>query len=1119
MVTVTSQPETQLATELARQLLLDAGRPTRPERALSKDISRLLDSPAGLDVILTLTDRVLRRQAGARALIELAESLGPLSASGLGAFDYLLLQAARQLAPLAPHLVVSLARWRLQAKTRGVIWSAKPDRLASVLARPPVPNARINLNLLGESVLGHREASRRLAGVLELLRRADVDCVSVKASAIAAWLSQLDRDGSAAAVAVGLKALYQAAMAQGGHKLVNLDMEEHAELYIAIDAFQQASSDPACRHLVTGIALQAYLPDSHGALDDLLAFSRRRVDGGGAPVRVRLVKGANMAMEAVNAELRGWPSPIYPSKAETDASYLALLEKLIKASATGEVMVGVASHNIFDLAMAMVWAGRCGVGIDLEMLAGMADPMARAVARRHGSLLLYAPICDDDNFDSALGYLARRLDENASREGFLRHLPGLSPQSQAWSDQVTAFVAAAATAPTVNTIPYQTQNRLLEPAPRTMPPGEFSNEPDTDLTVEANREFALSCLRTAPNQSQGEHVRPVGREVMAEAMALARSAVVGGRTWSTDERRDQLESVADCLRENRGRAISAMVAEVAKTFEEADAEVSEAVDYARYYASQIGVLAALEGELDSQPLGVVLVASPWNFPFAIAAGGCLAALAAGNAVLFKPSPRAISVGGVLADLLHRGGLRSPELQFLPVEDSPDGTELVSSEQIDAVILTGSYDTARRFAAWRPERTILAETSGKNAIVVAESADIDQAVEHLVRSAFGYSGQKCSAASLGIVHRKIHDDPLFMAQLADATESLPVGPATDPAAFVTPISGPMTDRLVRALTVLDPGEHWLVEPRCLDQATNLWSPGVRLGVRPGSFSHLSEWFGPVLAIMRCDNLPQAVAWQRQVEFGLTGGLESLDRNEMEYWAANAACGNLYINRVTTGAMVGRQPFGGYRRSHLGPTTKTGGPNYLIGLRTWRDAEPTSLEDAFESYRRSFVSYFSRVHELAGLRAEANVLRYRPVEAGVLARSNLDTDDVDLAKAASAALITGTKVSFSLPEPRSGLVSALDAILGPGRAEVVVESAESLANRMPGLGRNHVRLRLLGRPEPAVVQAASHHGVDTYARPICSTGRVELLNWLVEQSVSWSRHRYGHPVRDSLCLGAK
>ncbi|MGH9019158.1 MAG: aldehyde dehydrogenase family protein, partial [Acidimicrobiales bacterium] len=556
----------------------------------------------------------------------------------------------------------------------------------------------------------------------------------------------------------------------------------------------------------------------------------------------------------------------------------------------------------------------------------------------------------------------------------------------------------------------------------------------------------------------------------------------------------------------RAEAIAAMADEAGKTFAEADPEVSEAVDYARWYASSTDLLATLEDEVDSVPCGVVVVAPPWNFPYAIAAGGVLAALSAGNTVVVKPSPEAPATVATLVAHLRAAGFDDDRVQLVAAPDDDAGRRLVSHPDIGAVILTGSWGTARLFAGWSPRRRLLAETSGKNAMVVTATADVDQAVSDLVRSAFGHAGQKCSAASLAIVDATVYDDSPFLRQLADATRVLRVGPATDPSSDVGPVVGPLTDKLERALTVLDPGESWLVQPRCLDADRRLWTPGVRLGVRPGSWAHSTEWFGPVLGVMRAQGLDQALAWQNAVPYGLTAGLHSLDPAEHRRWADAVEAGNLYINRTTTGAIVGRQPFGGWKRSSVGPTAKAGGPNYVLNLRRWRDGAETAVEAAAADYRRWWDTYFCRPAEMSGLSAESNELRYRALPA-VTIRVTGDGPDDAVSKAVAAASVTGTPLRVSSTRP-----------LPPARwrgegVPVTVESAASLAARIsddvgPG------RLRILGSSEPEVLAAAAAAAVTVLDEPMCGHGRIELVRWLREQVVTRSLHRYGNVVYDRL-----
>jgi RHH-type proline utilization regulon transcriptional repressor/proline dehydrogenase/delta 1-pyrroline-5-carboxylate dehydrogenase len=304
----------------------------------------------------------------------------------------------------------------------------------------------------------------------------------------------------------------------------------------------------------------------------------------------------------------------------------------------------------------------------------------------------------------------------------------------------------------------------------------------------------------------------------------------------------------------------------------------------------------------------------------------LAALAAGNAVVLKPAPEAVLVGWWLAQCLWDAGVPREILQFVPCPDDEIGRGLVTDPRVGGVILTGSVETARLFLGWRPELTLFAETSGKNAIIVTALADRDQAIRDLVRSAFGHDGQKCSAASLAICEAEVYDDADFRRQLRDAAASLAVGSAWEAASRVTPLTQPPGAALRRALTVLDDGESWLLEPRAAADNPQLWSPGIKLGVQPGSFFHRTECFGPVLGLMRAENLEHAIDLANAVPFGLTSGIQTLDDREIARWVDRLEAGNLYVNRPITGAMVGRQPFGGNRLSGTG--SKAGGPDYLL-----------------------------------------------------------------------------------------------------------------------------------------------------------------------------------------------
>jgi RHH-type transcriptional regulator, proline utilization regulon repressor / proline dehydrogenase / delta 1-pyrroline-5-carboxylate dehydrogenase len=514
-----------------------------------------------------------------------------------------------------------------------------------------------------------------------------------------------------------------------------------------------------------------------------------------------------------------------------------------------------------------------------------------------------------------------------------------------------------------------------------------------------------------------------------------------------------------------------------KAVTDGDAEVSEAIDFAHYYAAHGSVPA----EVNATPAGITVIAPPWNFPYAIPCGGVLAALMAGNAVILKPAPEVPQCAWLLAQQLWQAGVPRDVLQFYPCTDGDTGRALICHPDVACVVLTGAWETARLFQSWRPSLRLLAETSGKNSLLITAQADRELAIKDLVRSAFGHSGQKCSAASLAIIEAEVYDDPCFRRQLREAAASLPVGPATDPRSVVTPLIREPGENLRRALTTLEPGESWLLEPRVSPDDPCQWSPGIRMGVQPGSWFHQHECFGPVLGLMRAESLEQAIAWQNDTPYGLTAGIHTLDPREISTWRDRAEAGNLYINRPITGAIVQRQPFGGWKRSCIGPGAKAGGPNYVWSFLHLTDAAPA---DAETSYREAWRTHFSAEHDPSALRCESNDFRYRPARGVVLRLENADAETLRRARLASD--LTGTPLTVSLASE---------------------ESDTAFAARLPRLARHAKFLRTTGTCADAVLHAAHEAGLNHIAAPLTASGRVELRHWLREQSISRTLHRYG------------
>ncbi|RYD36826.1 MAG: aldehyde dehydrogenase family protein, partial [Verrucomicrobiaceae bacterium] len=1079
-----------LAESLLRHAI--AGR-TPAERRHGAGMARLVEDAPGKQFTVRLADEVFRSHratAEAGRLRHLARTTGV--PAWLGFVQRGMLRLGLLASKAVPGLVMPAVERQLRADSSSVILPGEPAKLDRYLRRRHAAGTRVNVNQLGEAILGEEEAGHRLASILRHLENPLVDYISVKISAVLSQIHMTDWLGTVNAVKERLRLLYRAAVAHPVSgpgpgdaprpKFVNLDMEEYRDLDLTVQAFREILDEPEFSRLYAGIVLQAYLPDSWAILQSLTDWARRRHEVHGGRIKIRLVKGANLAMERVEAELHGWPAAPYASKHEVDANFKRMLEYALRPENSAAVQLGVGSHNLFDVALALILARRNGVtdALELEMLEGMANHQARAVQEEAAGLLVYAPVVKRQDFGSAMAYLVRRLDENTAPDNFLRDLFGITPDSPAWEKQKRRFLDAWAARHRVGGSPRRTQNRLTETETGHAAHGAalFDNVPDTDWTLPANRRWAdgirhkWSALRIDPPiplgiggelrhpNADGEITDPsrpghlLGRHALAgsaevdAALAIAAAAAAPGHagwaSFSPAERGAILRRCAVKIAARRADLIGGMMAECAKAITEGDVEVSEAIDFANYYAGALDEAGPWLHGVAAEPLGVVVVTPPWNFPFAIPCGGVLAALMAGNTVILKPAPEAVFTGWLLVNCLWDAGVPRDALQFLPCPDNETGRALLTDPRTAAVILTGAWETARLFQSWKPEMRLFAETSGKNSLIVTAQADRDLAVKDLARSAFGHSGQKCSAASLGILEAEVYDDPAFRRQLRDAAASLRTGSAHNPDSTVTPLIRPPGESLHRALTTLEPGEEWLLEPRCMDGNPGLWSPGIKLGVRPGSWFHRTECFGPVLGLMRAESLDHAIALQNSSSFGLTAGLHSLDEREIALWRGHVEAGNAYINRPITGAIVRRQPFGGWKRSSVGPGTKAGGPHYVFSLCHWKSIpRELSANESGNDFAEAWNRIFSQEADPSGLACESNILRYRPT-AGVVLRVNGAVDLDAALLAVKAAAVCGTRLEISSSEVLDLPVSAI----GP-TPRVMVETESALAARLPRL----------------------------------------------------------------------
>ena len=1169
---VSADERSALAVKLASLMLHEAHKTeTSKEKKLHARLARLMNDPQGKVFTTALTDQAFRSHSVSKVANQVDFLLGKHGIPRyLSLIDRLKLSIFKLFNTSLPSLLIPLMRFTLRKDMSTVILPGEEKSLGSHMEERRRQGVRINLNHLGEAVLGEAEAKKRLNIYLHTLSKPEVEYVSVKISTIFSQINLLDWAGTLEVLSDRLRELYRMAITHPyicldgskKQKFVNLDMEEYRDLHFTADLFCKILDEPEFYNYSAGIVLQAYLPDSHMIQQTLTKWAVERKAQGRAPIKIRIVKGANLAMEKVESSLKGWPQAPYTSKGEVDANFKRMVTYGCIPEHAKAAHLGIGSHNLFDIAYAMLLREENGVQEEVcfEMLEGMATHISRVVKSLTGDLLLYCPAAKQEEFQNAMAYLIRRLDENTGPENFLRHSFELTSNNEQWKQQVELFERACLDMNRVSTLPRRTQNRLDTPrAPLLDAP--FQNEPDTDWSLANNRQWAAELLLTwkdrshspipvviggkeiytqqvgigkDPSRSPSSTSQPFYTFSMADsalaelALQTAEKAQASWAAISVKERSHLLATVAQELRKSRQELIGVMIGDGGKTIPEADTEISEAIDFAEYYRRSAEELDILE-EISWEPKGTILVSTPWNFPCAIPAGGILAALATGNCVIFKPSRDTVLVAWVLAGAFWRAGISKEVLQFLPCPGVPVGNKLVSDSRVAAVVLTGSTETARHFAKIRPGLDLLAETGGKNGIILSSLCDRDLAIKDLIQSAFGHSGQKCSAASLAICEGEVYDDPDFLDQLRDAAASLPVGSAWDPKSRVTPLIHPPGKDLLRALTELDPGESWLLKPGQDPQNPNLWSPGIRLGVKEGSWCHQTEFFGPVLSLMRAENLDHAIRLANGTPYGLTAGLHSLNERDYKPWINSIEAGNLYINRGITGAIVRRQPFGGTKASSFGPGAKAGGPNYLIEfMHASKKQNPhqegslspkvlelsafleeqLSLLGELSSWEATLHSYaywwalLKNPSDLSQLRGQDNFFYHIPhkqMDLRLLGEESL----LNVGRTCAAALTCGTPLKISTAPHKHAYLRRWTDLQG---LSVIEETEEQFVARVQEAQIK--RLRLLTPPSPELLKAAAETGTTLLTRPVLAAGRLELLHFLRELSLSVDYHRYGN-----------
>ncbi len=1036
-----------------------------------------------------------------------------------------------------PKIALPIIKWRTRRDTTAVCLDAEPRALDRHLKQRADQEVGQNVNLLGEVVVGNNEADKRFESYLEALENPEINYISVKISGIYAQTHALNYEESLPELVRRMSLLYRKAIdfpytdkyGVTKPKFINLDMEEYKDFHLTKKVFFETLSKPEFKNYEAGIVVQAYLPDAWDFQTELLEFANKRVAEGGSPIKMRLVKGCNLDMENVVSSLRGWPMPCRDSKLEVDACYMKILTRALLPNNSHVLHIGIAGHNLYTISYAYLLTIQYGTPVEdfcFEMLEGMANHVWRAQKDLGNYVLLYAPVVKDEHFLNAVSYLVRRLDENTGPENFLAYSFNLKPHTRTWDFLSKQFDDAYDMMDNLFHGTKRTQNRN-QPYEAVAPSWEMKNEPDTDFDLPANQQWIDEIYkrwqkgpdnvpeqipvqigdkttvtadvhiykdRCAEDEVQVYSMCKAGPMEIEQILAVADEDPAGWRKMPLEKRHKILYAAANAVAEIRGELIGCMGAVTGKTIVEADVEVSEGIDYARFYTTSVKKFEDL-GTVSLQPKGTILVISPWNFPCAIPMGGVCAALATGNTCILKPATVAAPVAWMFAQAMWKAGVPKQALQVV-LPDRDGLKALTSSPVIKHIILTGGTDTARQILTANPDKPLSAETGGKNVMIITASADRDHAIMNACTSAFGNAGQKCSACSLLLVERSVYDDPVFAAKLADCATSMKVGSVWNKGNVVGPMITNRNDKLQQALK-LDGDESWLVEPRWVDKKKFILAPTIKWGVAPDSFSFRTEIFAPLLCVAPFDTLDQAIEMVNSLDYGLTSGIQTLDENEWMQWRENIEAGNLYINRGITGAVVNRQPFGGMKASAFGGGVKAGGPNYVAQFMKFEDV-PDKTPDYKASYLKAWKDEFSTIRDWNHCTGEQNLFRYRPIgrmAMRVFADDNLE----DITKVITAAQIAGVDLTVS--------IYATDEKYNKVKALGVNVKGESVSEFANNIG-NYERVRICSdNVPPSLFQAAAKNNVYVILGKPLNEGRVELVNYIREQSISYEYHRYG------------
>lgn len=776
------------------------------------------------------------------------------------------------------------------------------------------------LDPLGELVLSEREATEHYQQYLKIIQEIPELNLSIKLSSLISQINPLDYSGREKILKERLRNIYREAQRQ--NSFINIDTETYAWKDFTYEIIQELLIEDEFKNWTNaGIVLQAYLKESKEDLKSWINWAKKR----STPITIRLVKGAYWDYEYAISQQQNWELPVFREKQESDINFEELTKILLDNHRY--IRPAIASHNIRSLAHALsyIQANRIDKSkFEFQMLYGMMDSLKTYFAENGYTIRVYMPYGE---LIPGMAYLVRRLLENTANDSFLRQ--GLLEDRDI--DELLRN-------------PKEIESQLIENKINSNNwVDNFINDAPLNFAQKINREKMQEAIKLYSKEFQNIEIPHSDINDCEEAVKVAEEAHKYWSSLKQEQRSEVLKLTAKKLKKNRYKFNALLCLEAFKPWQEADPEVSEAIDFLEYYADQAlamqtNELRSLNGEKNTNrylSYGVAVIISPWNFPLAIMSGMTVAALVTGNSVIVKPSQQSPIIAWEFLKLLKASikeviGKEIPGLvNFIHGEGKVLGLHLVSNPKTRLIAFTGSnavgmgiHDIASKA---RPAKKVIAEMGGKNAIIIDDSADIEEAISGVINSAFGYAGQKCSACSRLIIHQSIYQE--FTSRLIEAVKTINISDPSSESCFLPPvIDQKAKEKIMNYVGLGKKDGTLLLGDLPIPDEGNYISPYIFADLNPDHKLAQEEIFGPVLLVFQANDLDHALEIANNSNFGLTGAFYSRSPKNIQKVSEEFAVGNLYINRGSTGAVVSRQAFGGLKQSSIG--FKAGGPNYLL-----------------------------------------------------------------------------------------------------------------------------------------------------------------------------------------------